>query len=258
MPDRISQPRERTSFKPFHRLPSRGLLSGSGGEARDTRSRPAKLRALHSSAALAINVFDYWALHDPVPLQLALNLAAPVSGIQFEAAFRTGLGGTPPHVDVVVRTGGATGVAIESKFTEWLRVARRGTAPFANSYFPAGPGLWRARGLPACQMLAEAVQRGDFAPEHLDVAQLLKHALGLRAESAGKLRLLYLYFDLKGPEGVQHRREIEAVRAQADPELALECLTYQELFARIARAAGPAHAAYLGYLRNRYFPHAAG
>jgi hypothetical protein len=34
--------------------------NGSGSELIDTPSRPAKMRALHSSSALVVNVFDSW------------------------------------------------------------------------------------------------------------------------------------------------------------------------------------------------------
>jgi len=45
---------------------AKSFTAGAGGELTDTaasgkrRFRPAKMRALHSSAALAVNVFDHW------------------------------------------------------------------------------------------------------------------------------------------------------------------------------------------------------
>jgi len=33
---------------------------GSGSELKDRNGVPAKMRAVHSSSALAVNVFDYW------------------------------------------------------------------------------------------------------------------------------------------------------------------------------------------------------
>jgi hypothetical protein len=55
--------------------------AGDGGELSDSRSRPAKMRALHSSSALAVNVFDYWTAHDPAPLAKALQLKHPIVAV---------------------------------------------------------------------------------------------------------------------------------------------------------------------------------
>ena len=74
-----------------------------------------KLCAAHSSAALVINTFGRWRT-EPESLRIA-----GVSGfrnIQFEMTFPTGLGGTPPHLDLFAD--GDSIVAVESKCTEWM------------------------------------------------------------------------------------------------------------------------------------------
>ena len=50
------------------------LGDAGGGELQDQRDRPAKIRALHSSAVLAINVFQYWEGRSGEVLPRALGL----------------------------------------------------------------------------------------------------------------------------------------------------------------------------------------
>src|SRR5438309_8302770 len=75
---------------------------GDGGELKDRASRPAKMRALHSSSALAVNVFDYWTTSDPAPLGGALDLGLEVRSLRFEAQFPTGPDGNPPNLYLAV------------------------------------------------------------------------------------------------------------------------------------------------------------
>ena len=61
----------------FHQLSETALASfarGSGNELVDAAGRPAKMRALHSSSALAVNVFDYFA---PTPDKALHALGLP-------------------------------------------------------------------------------------------------------------------------------------------------------------------------------------
>src|SRR6266436_734830 len=82
----------------------RALTQGSGSELRETRNRPAKMRALHSSAALVVNIFDYWTLRDKAPLAAALGLEEQIISIEFEAQFPTHLDGKPPNLDLAIQT----------------------------------------------------------------------------------------------------------------------------------------------------------
>src|SRR6478752_4520678 len=130
----------------------RDFERGRAGELRDRGIRPAKMNALRSSAALSVNVFDYWRSHDPAPLRQALDLREKITRISFEEHFSTGLKGSPPNIDVLL--------TLDAK------------------YFPSGKGLWTLQDLPNCQALATNYRElGPF--KHLDAPQLLKHALGL-------------------------------------------------------------------------------
>ena len=92
-----------------------GFEKGAGSEL------AGNMRALHSSSALVANFFDYWTDREKSPLLSAMGIC-PDGGesLDFEVLFPTGLGGTPPHLDVALTFGSGFVVAIEAKFTEYL------------------------------------------------------------------------------------------------------------------------------------------
>ncbi len=71
---------------------------GSGSELKG------KMRALHSSSALAVNFFGYWTTAEATALKELLELDSSVSAIRFEAQHHTGLPGNPPNLDVCGRS----------------------------------------------------------------------------------------------------------------------------------------------------------
>ena len=216
------------------------------------RRLPPKLHALHSSAALVANVFDYWSDRDGTPLVAALGFAGRCSELRFEAQFPSGLPGDPPTVDLLVQLDLGRPVAVESKFSEWLDRRPRNKAVFKTKYFPPGRALWAEHGLPRCQALAEALQARTERFRHLHAAQLLKHALGLAVAAPTGFSLCYLYYDWPCRESAAHREEIERLAARIAGELEFSALTYQELYRRL-HASRVAEPAYLEYLRSRYF-----
>lgn len=230
----------------------RDFRGGGGHELGDGEGDLAKMCALHSSSALAVNVFDYWAVRDRAPLQHALRLDSEILCVRFEQQFPTGLGGTPPHLDVVLEQASDELIAIECKFTEWMPRHRNVGAAFSQSYFPGSDGLWASRGLPRMQALAEAIHRRELAFEYLDAPQLLKHALGLGHQSKERFRLWYLYFEWPGKAGQAHRKEIENFVERIDSKLQFRALPYQALIEDLAQAAAPDHSGYIDYLRDRY------
>ncbi|MBL0158267.1 MAG: hypothetical protein IPP47_14360 [Bryobacterales bacterium] len=74
-----------------------------------------KMRATHSSAALVVNAFAPWTKN---PSKLLLADVTGFNSIRFEGVFPTGLGGTPPHLDLVAY--GPKPIAVESKCLEYL------------------------------------------------------------------------------------------------------------------------------------------
>lgn len=118
----------------------RAFKDGSGGELRDTPQRPAKMRSLHSSSALVVNVFDYWSGTRSAGLGQILGIKG-VKAVSFEAQFHTGLDGNPPNLDVALALEDGSTVGIESKFTEWLIPKTAKQPAFKEKYFPDAPGF---------------------------------------------------------------------------------------------------------------------
>ena len=230
-----------------------GFQRGSGSELRDSSKRRAKMRALHSSSALVANFFDYWTGKDSAILVRLLDLEKPIEMIAFEAQFPTGLGGNPPNLDVALNLIDGHVVGIESKFTEWLSPKTQGKKPFKEKYFPAKTKLWETKGLSNCQKLAESIQEGTSSFRYLDVAQLLKHALGLATQHGDRFSLMYMFYDAPGKEASSHREEIRRFDEAVGIELRLQVKTYQIVFDELS-AEPEVDSAFVSYLRSRYFP----
>ena len=216
------------------------------------------MRALHSSSALAVNLFEHWTDRDSTPILAALDIEpAGLTAIDFEAQFPTGLRGAQPHLDVAITSGNSFVVAVESKFTEHLKRSARGKSKFPASYFPESGGLWAWNGLPACQALAESLRTEELRGrrqrfEYLDARQLLKHALGLAAQLGREFSLCYLYYDWPGEQREAHRREIGRFNELVGAEIGFRAISYQQVFSRL-KESGQASADYLDYLGARYF-----
>lgn len=230
-----------------------------GSELEPGAKRPPRLHSLGSSAALVLNVFDYWRDRDATALLRALGIVGGgSSSLTLEEPLPTGLPGDAPTSDVVWRLADGTCVAVESKYGEWLVRRPRNKQVFKDKYFPAAPdrrvaGVWSAAGLPRCQALAADLQDGHERLKYLHAAQLLKHALGLAKSSCRQSVLVYLYYDWPVREAATHRAELERIRARLAGEVDLRVLTYQSLFAAL-RALPGLDADYLAYLAQRYFP----
>ena len=220
---------------------------GSGRELRVRGIKPPRMQVLRSSCALSVNVFDYWRSRDPYPLQYSLHLRDRITRVSFEENFPTGAGGNPPNVDVLLRLENDQYVAIDSKFTEWLTARERTLDP---KYFPDGKELWSLQGLPKCQVLANSL-RDSSSYQHLDVARLLKHALGL-ARKTGLYELYYIYFDWTSPQGEVHGGEIARFQNSIGDEIRFRTMTYQELFKRLGHSTRPSDEDYVEYLTARY------
>ena len=139
----------------------------------------------------------------------AFPLLTGVSNIRFEARCSTGLGGTPPHLDVVAESPQAV-VGVESKCLEYLTPT---TPHFADSYDSLGH-RWGGSLAGTSRSPTSGANRG-----HLDVAQLIKHYCGLRyCYRDQPTMLVYLFWE---PEN--------------HAEVA-ECRAHREEFLRFAEA----------------------
>jgi hypothetical protein len=239
-------------FQPLSPAALRAFTQGSGSELLPSPSRPAKMAALHSSSALAVNAFDYWSGKPLAPVASALGLEPGPDRFGFEAQFPTGLGGTPPNLDLAFSYPDGRILGVESKFSEWLAPKTSRKEPFKAKYFPQGELLWSRVGLPSAQRLAESMQKCERAFRHLDAAQLLKHMLGLATAAPGKVSLYYIYYDCPGPESLVHRAEIETFSDLVGTDMRFYSTSYQRFFARLRTALGEEHGPYLDYVSRRY------
>lgn len=220
---------------------------GSGSEL------TSKMLALHSSSALVVNVFAHWCSNDAAPLAAALELPAPIVRIEFESQHPTGLPGNPPNLDVCLLLADGHTVAIESKFGEWLTRKIANTAPFKSKYFETEGGAWASLDMPRCETLAKGMRDGQVQFEYLDAAQLLKHALGMGTPRGSNFALVYLYYEWEVPQARKHRDELERFASLVDQCLRFRALSYQNLFAALAKACERQHEHYISYLHDRYF-----
>ena len=197
-------------YEPLSACSRRDLGGGNGSELGEAGGR-GKIQALHSSAALVCNFFDYWRGRDLAPLAQGLGTSTRLCGLALEQKFPTGLGGVPPNLDVVLYGCDGSVFAIESKFTEPF-VKSKNKSFLKTQYFPESGGLWKEAGLPECQRLAEDLRDGLLRFELLDAAQLLKHMLGL-ARCRRRWTLTCLWYSPGGPLSDQHARVTRSVFA---------------------------------------------
>jgi hypothetical protein len=229
-------------------------------EEGDGRELRRNMRAVHSSSALACNLFDYWKRlgQFSAPARACGLPAAGVASLRFEAKLPVtevvdrGRFPRDPNLDVLFAydsRSAVQAVALECKFGE--AYSDRGHGGLRPAYLEEA-SFWA--GLPHCRSLAEQIAPDDGRFHHLHAAQLLKHVLALRhAFGPAGFRLLYLWYDVPCPEGAAHREEIgrfgEILRADG---VDFQCLTYQEAILRLARDQRAGHAAYVDYLAERY------
>lgn len=243
---------------------------GSGGEIRDTTKR-APMKAAFSSSAIVVNLFQYWQEKNNIsPLLEALgfkNNKVEKKGIVFEFESKNpikGIGGYPPHLDVVITTD-TNNFAIESKFTEPYNNESDKNSEIQDSYIKKET-LWE--NLPNLGQLAQAIHNPNNPIEkeeikelieklrktkHLDASQLIKHILGLKSKHGKKFKLLYLWYDVPGTEGYEHRQEIEAFASIAKADgINFRHITYQEVIFYLKENHYAEHEDYINYLVDRY------
>ncbi|MFZ0737760.1 MAG: hypothetical protein WBL70_12570 [Candidatus Acidiferrales bacterium] len=202
-----------------------------------------KLRAAHSSAALAVNAFGPWRT---AAASLHFAGKSGFRSLQFEATCPTGLGGTPPHLDLLAEAD--LPVAVESKCTEWMKPKE---AKFARSYDTLRPCHGHSPWFKQMQQLRKAPDRYRF----LDAAQLIKHAFGLMSRYGTQpVRLVYLYWEPRNEgdwsECGKHRAEAADLSAKVNgASVQLTPMSYRDLWAERERHGSPKH---MQYLRTRY------
>lgn len=194
------------------------LNSGSGNELKN------KFKAIHSSSALAINHFGYFKRNIE---ELELLSIGEFSKICFEKKLPTGLKGTPPNLDLYIENSNYL-IGIESKYLEYLHSKKM---EFSQSY--------QKRNLPYLNDIwFNLISKYQGQTMNLDVAQLIKHSIGLfksSIESGLQPCLFYLFWEPENydenPLFAMHRQELMAFSKEiSQTEINFKWQSYPELW----------------------------
>jgi hypothetical protein len=235
------------------------ISQGDGSELRsDLRPngtlRHPRLHSIFSSCGAALNTFGPWR-RAPQTLELARETG--FEEMRLEEKLRIFRGGKAPNLDCVVWNDTRM-VAVESKLCEHLQPGH--TADFKPSYDRVAPlahDSWAS--------LYDLLKRDSDHFVYLDVAQLVRHYFGVRAQIGergrhfGKqARLLYLYWEPsdadKQPTSIKHREEVGELRSLlSDPQIPFTAMSYRELWESWSERPDPPWLAeHVRLLRQRY------
>ena len=228
--------------------------AGRGGEL---RGKICSMQALHSSAAMTVNLFQHWVVSQQFQT-LAEILDVPSKGIEsveFERKYPVCDNGEtfglkdPPHLDLGIDYNNGERVGVECKLSEPYG---RLDHPLLRTSYLDLVDAWNE--IPACRALAKELVTGDADFKRLDAAQLLRHILGMKfGKTTKKVRLIYLYFDTIGEDAAEHRAEIRRFQGllARDP-IRFVPMTVQELILRAVGNCRIEHPAYVDYIAERY------
>ena len=199
------------------------MEGGSGNELES------KFKAVHSSSALAVNTF---APCKRKPGSLVLCGIEGLTFQQFEKKLPTKLRGATPNLDGFA-TSNTHVVGIESKLLEFLTPKRmKVSKSYHRERFPDSEDCW-------WEVLEEYRDAQIPRVRLLDVAQLVKHYLGLTSHDFGdrQVCLIYLFWEPENTaeySGVfeTHREEIaELAERVSDSRVEFKWISYPELWA---------------------------
>lgn len=219
------------------------LQAGAGQELQS------KFLAPHSSSALAVNSFGWFAGKAG---QICLGDHKHLSLVGFEQKFPTGLArAQPPNLDIVLE-GEGTLVAIESKCLEYLSPK---VPKFSTRY--RDEILDERRDGPWYKEMLRILDDKDHGYRHLDVAQLIKHALGLSYKQRRNVVLVYLWWEPLNagefPIFSAHRDEISRLsRRVKGGDIAFHHMSYGELWSQWRASGREDLQAHVDRLHSRY------
>jgi hypothetical protein len=216
------------------------LMQGSGNELKS------KFNAIYSSSALAVNNF---AIVKKLLKDFKFLNYSDFNNAQFERQFKTGLGGTPPNLDFTIENN-ETIIAFESKFLEPLD---KKYAKFTESYKKENlnylDDFWFS-----------LINKYHNVSTYLDVAQLIKHSIGLINHKRlfphiKKLILVYIYWTpdnfVEFAEYKQHQKELTVFEKDIENSNDLEfiSLTYYQFWNLYDKSIFKEH---FDKMKNRY------
>ncbi|MGC9385034.1 MAG: PGN_0703 family putative restriction endonuclease [Kosmotogaceae bacterium] len=245
-------------YEPLLEINRDQFLQGNGQEILGSQEKPAKMQALHSSSALGVNIFQYWQKRGLIS-EIASACGFCNRGSQyserivFEEKYKIDNKFViPPNIDVVIHNNNSSKYklfAVECKFSEAYGGRKHGGV---KSAYLADQNLWAD--LSNLEKLAKEISPDDERYSYLHAAQLVKHILGLKTKLGNKdFRLLYLWYDVLGKEGADHRVEVKDFTEIAKSDgIKFHAMTYQELIAILDRYHRGEHFNYVKYITERY------
>ena len=245
-------------FEPLSIETKTEIDNGDGGELKSSATHSAKMCAVHSSSAIGVNVFQYWR-NKNIPniaysLGLCRNINKSAQEIHFEQKFKiSDKFNRSPNIDVVINnneTAKIKAFGIECKFSE--AYSSRKHSGLKEKYLIEIPEQWKT--IPNLFKFAKTISPADETFSHLHPAQLIKHILGLK-KRYGKsgFKLLYLWYDVLGEEGSQHRAEIKEFSKIARLDnIMFRSISYQELIIKMNKKIYNGNEKYIDYLSDRY------
>ena len=245
-------------FEPLSKQVKTELENGDGGELNESKTHSAKMCAVHSSSAIGVNFFQYWQNKKIPNIAYALGLCnrnnLSASEIHFEQKFEiSNQFRFSPNIDVVIKNEelNKTKVfGIECKFSE--AYSSRKHPGLKKKYIDVIPEQWID--IPNLLELAKQISPTDDKFNYLHPAQLIKHILGLKKEyKKTGFRLLYLWYDVYGIDGCEHRKEIDNFSAIAKRDnIKFHAISYQELIVKLNNEFYDDNKKYINYLTDRY------
>jgi len=230
--------------------------AGQGGELNPNNNGEIKFAAIHSSSALCVNNFAEF------KLKLAnfsfYNYSNFISAC-FEKKLTTGI--STPNLDFYLETSNEI-IGFESKFTEILKKKK----PNLNNNLDKYRQREELNYLPKefTNLIEEyALNNNEM---HLDVAQLLKHSIGLINRSRGNISheknprtmkpvLVYIYWRPKNFFDFSiyddHKKEIEAFEGKIKKFLDFIPISYPEFWQMYD--ADKIFANHINKVKNRYY-----
>ena len=224
--------------------------NGNGGELKPIGDGPSKMEALHSSSAIGVNFFQYWLDKNEVEkIAVALGLCKENNRdmtLSFEEKFTIFSNSNPANVDVFIRNkdDNKCNYAIECKFSEAYSSAEKSI--LREKY----NDLDELKNLENLKKYSESIPTNC---KYLDAGQLIKHTLGLKKAYGMNFTLLYLWYDVLGEEGTEHRREIQKFSDVMKMDgIKFKSISYQELIKNIYNKYYIGNEDYCHYISDRY------
>ena len=205
-----------------------------GNELKGKEGKPAHFLSVRSSSALCVNNFAPFKEHCT---ELSFLVYSGFKEAQFEKKQPTGLGGTPPHLDFYLSSPEVI-IGVESKFTEHFGKKKPNHNDNLKPYLDGWETLknhFSDISVDFRKNILEHYAGEGNKSQYLDVAQLIKHTIGL-LNNCGKKEavLVYLYWEPLNPTidnlFAENRHNIEMFKHRIEQFIEFVPLSYPEFW----------------------------